>query len=441
MATYYVNKSGSDANAGTSAALAKLTIQAALNLITGGTHTFIIGAGSYNEKLSIPTSSGAGTVTLQCDGIVQLDGSGLATGNAIQNSSTAAVVNLVIQQATGGGRFIFRNYNGTQLISWNWAAVSNGSNVNISYCEFYRTSQSYAIYTLSRTSFSHAIFNCVFGSGFSNQVYHDDAGSGLGGSQTVQIFNNTFYGATTRAILLELGNAPTAYIYNNVISNVTNAWNVTAATTLNANTNQYYSVTNWVKGASTYTTFASLQAAGYDTTSVVEDPGFVDGTNNILAVTNLCSLGAYIGAYPYSYVRGSNYDPDGDWNITATADAGGWYNPDGNVTQNGTTGDFELTAGTSGVIYSPVRDFTNTRTIPRATLWYDAVFPTNMIDYSTADTVPNYQTLEIRASNTSFTQAAASPSWSEVKANVDFSPYSGRYVQVRLTLRNDDVAA
>ena len=52
-ATYYVSKTGNDANNGTSAATAKLTITAAANLATSGSDIVMISTGYYAETIQV----------------------------------------------------------------------------------------------------------------------------------------------------------------------------------------------------------------------------------------------------------------------------------------------------------------------------------------------------------------------------------------------------
>lgn len=52
MAIIYINKSGSDANNGSTKELAKLTIQGAINA-SATNDTFIVGSGRYQESLTL----------------------------------------------------------------------------------------------------------------------------------------------------------------------------------------------------------------------------------------------------------------------------------------------------------------------------------------------------------------------------------------------------
>jgi hypothetical protein len=202
----------------------------------------------------------------------------------------------------------------------------------------------------------------------------------------------------------------------------------------------YYTITNWIETTNTYTSLATLQAAGYDLGSVEEQPMFEDATNNVFFLKTASSLSRSQGAIPFGYATGSAAS-DAKWIITAAADNTGWYNADGNVTKNGTSGFFELTSGTSGTIVSPIIDLGVVQAIRGLNLGVDQTWGTNMVDYDKTDVKPNYQTIRVRASGTTFNQDAASPSWTEVKTEQPISVISGRYVQIELTLRSDDVAA
>jgi len=179
-----------------------------------------------------------------------------------------------------------------------------------------------------------------------------------------------------------------------------------------------------------------------------QNPNFIDPTNNIFYLTSNPNITnnqiLYYGAYPYcSITRGANYNPDGKWIVTGSADNTGWYNPDGNITL--VSGMFQLTSGTTGSLYSPVYDLGASRTISQFNVEAIQSWPTNMVDTTKTDVRPNYQTAEIRASAFTFAQNDAVITFTELKNKINFvtqgSTYmTGRYVQLRLLLRNDDVA-
>lgn len=60
MATYYAGVGGNDANAGTSYALRKLTIQAAVNIATTAGDRVLVSPGTYREKVTMGSSGSAG---------------------------------------------------------------------------------------------------------------------------------------------------------------------------------------------------------------------------------------------------------------------------------------------------------------------------------------------------------------------------------------------
>lgn len=202
-----------------------------------------------------------------------------------------------------------------------------------------------------------------------------------------------------------------------------------------------------ITGTGTYTTLAQVQAInGWEVGGMTTNPVFEDTTNGILYPTVQLSPLLQIGSYSYSLIRGSNYNPDSKWNIIAAGgyDNSGWYNPDGNVTM--VSNMFQLTSGTTGVIWSPVYDLGSSQIIQQFNIEGIQIWPSNMIDTTTTDVRPNYQTAEIRASATTFAQNNGVIAWTELKNKIDFitqgSTYmTGRFVQVRITLQNADIAS
>ncbi|MFA6065164.1 MAG: hypothetical protein WCW44_00440 [archaeon] len=433
MATLYVSKSGSDSNDGSSYALSKLTIQAAVNASLTG-DTIIVGSGLYNEKIS---SVNGKSLTLSADGTVVMDGTALASNPFF---SFTGILTVNIGPATTGGQWIFQNNVGTSLCYY---SGTNAAAVNYTNCTFISNSNSYGVYFYSgTTSDSFTVTNCVF-SGFTAGVY----GLGAAAQITVNAYRCTFYNCTYG---ISSTNSTTGGVMGvlslNIFSNCTTAWKQGSSSAITyLNDNQYYSITNWQISTNTYTTLAQVQAVGtnYDSRSAVADPQFADPANNIFYPKVASSVSPYVGAFPYSFTQGSANDSLGKWNIIPAAghDNSGWYNPDGNVTKNGTTGNFELTSGTSGVLWSPVYDVGSIQTISKVSLSKAEIWGSNMIDTTKTDTKPNYQTIEVRASTSSFNQDDADIAWTEVKTEIAFTGMSGRYVQLRLTMRTDDVSA
>jgi hypothetical protein len=408
---------------GTSTTAAYLTIQGMAN-VAATNDSIIVGSGLYNEKVAYSSKS----ISFYADGNVVLDGTGLAAGylfNAVQSYVSFAGYNSV-------GKWIFQNNNGSAILNCYSTLLIN--------CTFYCSGNTYAVSCLSNAN-SHIMTNCVFSGQFTNAIYD----SNLTYSKTVIISNCTFYN-NVNSIYVYSPNA-TINLFNNIFSNCTTAWYLLGS--INAQFNQYFNITNWKYSTTIYTAFSgvgSVQAAGYDLSSIYADPQFTDAANNIFYLKSVSSIGANIGAYPYGFTCGAANDVGSSWNIVGTADVSGpgtgWYNSDGNVTKEGGTGYFILSSGSVGVVVSPVYDLGAILTISGIDLESTQLFPTNMVDTTKTDVRPNYQTIEMRVSVTSFNQADVSPTWTEVKSNALISPLiAGRYLQLRLTLRNDDVGA
>jgi len=434
----YVNKSGSDSNNGFSSTSAKLTIQAGLSAATVSGTNVIVGSGAYNEKISF---SGTGAVcSLNADGTVILDGTGLSYGPAITMFNVQSSTQTISAVNDTGGKWIIQNYSADSLIT-NYGS----SNVTaiISNVELYSNSNQYGLYYYTSTAPNSAVTmgNCIF-SGFPTAVYHYSTGQA---TKTYRIYNCTFYNGTT-AIYYDNPSSTTTYsnyviLSNNIFSTFVTAWNIVRDVTgVISDKNQFHSITNWKKVASTYTTLEDAQAAGYELTSIVEDPQFIDSARSILYKKVISSLGRSQGAIPFGFTTGSN-NSDASWVVGSVADNSGWYCSDGSVAKNGSTGFLELSSGSVGVVVSPVYDLTSVQAIRRINLAVDQTWGVSMIDTTKTDTKPNYQTVEIRGSGVTFAQNAVSPAWTEVKTEQPISPIVGRFVQLRLTFRSDDAEA
>ena len=430
MSTIYVSKSGLDTNSGASYLLSKLTISAGITAAGAG-GTTIVGSGLYNEKPNLSTYyNNPGYI--YCDGTVVVDGTGIPNNNPALNASS--IIGVTIAPYIYGGQMIVQNHIATNLCYMNYGCTFNFTNV------IFLSNNNTNCFSMNSASNALTLTNTII-SGFTNII----SGTGLGAGNVFSIYNSTLYNGTI-GFLFNSSN-PNIIISGCIFSNFTTAWNIVPPATIQyLNDNLYYNITNWVISGSTYTSLAQVQAlnVNYDSRSIVTDPHFVDASNNIFYLTQQTPLfpNAKPGAYPYSYTRGNANNPDNTWNIITLPLNTGWYNPDGNITKNGTTGYFELTGGTSGIIFSPIIDsgvVSNKTT--RLDIAADQYWPTNMIDTTISDIRPNYQTVEIRASDSLFAQNDGGLAWNEVKANITFTAISGRYVQIRLTFRSNDVAA
>ncbi|MFA6065242.1 MAG: hypothetical protein WC746_05360 [archaeon] len=441
MAILYVNKSGSNTYDGTSQIFVsgttgpKLTIQAGITAMATG-DSLIVGSGSYNERITLA----AKTYYLYADGVVVLDGAGLiGTGSAIDGVSLSSN-NLDMTKHSTGGKWIIKNHNVNSATVGLIKLMANVGKVhNLSYLELYGSTDNTVGISIAAGTGNLSTLNisyCTF-KDFSDFAIKGGVSAGTG---MINAIYNTFYNCGHGIyIMITYGSLIGAYrnIFHTCTTGYRHAGNVNPGGTCNYNS--YYNCTNLLYiYNTTYTTLEAVQAISSELQGFSTNPNMIDPANNVFF---LSSTGDY-GAYPYSSIaRGANYNPDSKWIISASADNSGWYNPDGNVTKNGTTGFFELTSGTSGVIWSPVYDLGSIQFVTQFNLASIQTWGTSMVDKTKTDTAPNYQTAEIRMSVTSFDQDAASPDWTEVKINCPFTPAPARYAQVKLTLRNDDVSA
>ena len=419
MSIFYVNKSGSNANNGTTPTLAKLTIAVGLALCANG-DTLIVGSGSYSERLIV------GAITLLADGVVYLDGTGVAgTGSAI--TMNLATIGGNIQAHPNGGKWIIKNWNVSSITTGTiYSSCNNGVQNNLNNIELYgNVNNTIGINVVNGTT---NIQNCVI-SGCS--LY----GITYGGNQGNVYSFNTIYNCG-----IGINGVTSTFTQYNIFHSCTTSVKFTSNPLTSLNYDIYYNTTNLVAvNASNYTTLSAVQAIGSELQGYSANPSLVDPANG---VWYLGSIGNY-GAYPYSSItKGASANSDGKWIITNTPDNSGWYNSDGNITKNITDGAFELTSGVSGVLLSPVYDLGSSVNYTRLSLVTTQTWPTNMVDQTTTDIRPNYQTVSIRASSTTFTQSNSTLNWNEVniESPISLSGINGEFVQAKITLRTNDVA-
>lgn len=406
--------------------------------------TIVVGSGSYNERITIANKS----LSLLADGVVVVDGTGLSgTGSGItfsnvSGASANAPFTYILDAYSNGGKWILKNhstpgdtYGALDLRSYNQCTFS-AANVEI----FGNVNNRTGIAVQNTGSNSPAVSSVskVFVSGCSAYGIFIQGLGAFGGTSFLYLNSSTIYNCGYGVYFSTISGI--TGINKNIFHTCTTA--IRAAGTPTAriiNYNDYYNNTNAGDYNSTlYTTLASLQAINLELNGTFANPNLIDPANGVAYVSSQ----TLYGAYPYSSAtQGLAYDPYVKWIITAVQDDTGWYNADGNITKNATTNEFELSNGVSGVIESPVYDIGSVQTIIDIAYVANETWPTNMVDKDKTDVMPNKQQVEVRADANSFVQASVSPSWITCNAHSLLTSPVGRYVQVRLTLRNDDVGA
>ncbi len=205
---YYVNgASGNDANAGTTAATALKTIQAALNKTTDGAGATIhVAAGTYKERLWWPTSGASAsepiTLTNYNDGIVILDG--VNATNDAQNAMIA--VNSRSYIRIDGIRIA----NNIRDFAAGIYVIGSGTDVQVSNCKIYNigwTTDSTAVPNSSQNANPLVVVGSQANS--YNQVYVGD--------NEIYSCNTGYSEGLTMA-----GNVENFLIENNVVHHIRN---------------------------------------------------------------------------------------------------------------------------------------------------------------------------------------------------------------------------
>lgn len=246
MATYYAGVGGNDANAGTSWALRKLTIQAAVNVATTAGDSVLVGPGTYRETVTMGTSGTAGNVisligdytgqnTSGAKGIVRITGSADDIARTRANCITATGKSYITVR---GFRFDLGSSHLINLLTtcanWtisacNFATEGNGkygvsmasacTNAAISNCLFTGCGGVSANGTATDNS-GHTITSCVFRSVFST----GGASSGVNivGVGGVTVSNCVIMGTTAQGINATSLNGGQTVTVNNCI--LTGCW-------------------------------------------------------------------------------------------------------------------------------------------------------------------------------------------------------------------------
>lgn len=193
MATYYVGIGGNDANAGTSWALRKLTLNGAEDIPVAAGDEVVVGPGTYRESLTVDVSGGAGNVitytgdytgarTTGAKGVVRITGSAddiaLTRASCITASSknyrtfrgftmdltSGIVVSLTTTTNVTISDCLIVLSNGTSAINCGGASQSN---LAVTRCMFQMPSNNVGTALIMTHSANvdnagHAISNCIF---------------------------------------------------------------------------------------------------------------------------------------------------------------------------------------------------------------------------------------------------------------------------------------
>ena len=214
--------------------------------------------------------------------------------------------------------------------------------------------------------------------------------------------------------------------------------------------NYFYTVAHYYVASgvdnTTFATFiANLGTTKFRYDDAEADPILQDPANGLLGVRPTSpvlgagQIASYIGAHRANLCASENFNSTGTWTIGSPASGAGteWGLVSGSVSVNA-SGNFQG----DGVIVSPVWTLASggTRFLYRFNAVLTEDYPTGVIDYD-LDSAPNRKRFEIRYSNSSFNQDAASPSWAVYEFGADLSAIETAYVQIRLTFRTNGTAA
>lgn len=409
MAIIFVAKDGNDGNSGTSYALAKLTIGAAITAATSG-DTIKVAPGVYNEAVT----TGAKNLTFQADGYVILDGTNTLT-NGFTNTGASSVT------MTVNDFIIIRFTNGIGT------ATNSTDTTNLNRCRIHSCTTG-----VNHTVGTFDLHNCL--------IYDCTTGINSGSVQNISVQHCTISNTTTG--FTRSGNNTTTNKHNIFAYNTRHISWTAVGGTINSDYNCIDFGSGDTRWSSTIdTTLSGWQStSGKDANSLSQTPGFLDITQRLYTLHTSSSLlemidepgvGLGVGYTTRGYVGMSVNDPDGHWadRILSNTEV----NASNNIQLAG--------ASTNGYARTPIIDLGSQRRIGKiniVTNLINSMYPTDVPDYSTADTQPKRITLRYRTSNSSFLDGDASPSWVEIEPNQDVNT-QGRYLQVEITLRNNGV--
>jgi len=459
VADRYVSLQGDDSD-GTTWAKAYNTIQSACDDLVAVGGTIYIGTGKYSEEVTLVPTVGNKTFTITGVGNVLWTAS---SGYCLEISNQYSYINMSHITITGEDGATDGIYNHS-------LDVRNSNFQNVVFRDLSGDAYKVATDDLYRTRFDKCLFDkCGVG------LWIQCADTRLG---YLQLCSSTFQDcgivlSTPNDIRYVFGSYKSGgYICDNAFIDCTTVLNHQGHTkavfsqyvdsySSNWDNNLYVGITNYGRFSDgDITTFAAWKTQIQDAGNKYDDRSSDSADSDQLCdVDNYLYYGRHgkevVGVLGHTVgARGLGIGWSGNVNSDSWED---WIDDDDTVVADGgstrfdfTSDEYLLKAGQSGsTLRSPVYDLGDTEDgafgnyVARVALGAtDDMVGNDAISTNQAIGGDDYlqKTLEYRSSNTSFAQTDASPSWTEVEItdhNEATIESSGRYLQIRLTFRDD----